>query len=74
MFAGHPSFTILLITSDLRPTPRFHVTVEPTPDTGLQGMSQAIADKAQPVPREKISVAFGRLKTPARSRWRRRWR
>lgn len=61
LFAGHPSVTILPITSELLPTPLFRIEVEPTAANGLNVRSQIMVDKAHTVPREKVGTAFGRL-------------
>ena len=60
-FDAHPSVTILPLTSNLRPTPIFRITVEPAPENDLRKPSQVMADKVQTIPREKIGEAFGRL-------------
>ncbi|HEY2382161.1 MAG TPA: type II toxin-antitoxin system PemK/MazF family toxin [Terriglobia bacterium] len=60
-FAEHPSLTILPVTSELRDTPLFRITVESTPENGLLKTSQVMVDKAQTVPREKIGKKIGRL-------------
>lgn len=61
LFADHSSVTILPVTSQLRDTPLFRITVEPAAQNGLRHRSQVMVDKAQTVPREKIGPAFGRL-------------
>lgn len=65
LFAEHPSVTLLPVTGELRATPLFRIQVEPTPDNGLQVTSQIMVDKAQSVPRDKISEVFGRLDAEA---------
>jgi mRNA interferase MazF len=64
-FDEHPSVTILPITSELRKTPLFRVTVKPSLENGLRQPSQVMVDKAHTVPREKIGAAFGRLEQDA---------
>jgi mRNA interferase MazF len=61
LFSEHPSVTILPVTSELRDTPLFRITVEPSTENGLQRPSQVMVDKAQSVPREKVGAPFGRL-------------
>lgn len=61
LFDEHPSVTILPVTSELRETPLFRVTIEPDAGNGLQKPSQIMVDKVQTIPREKIGSTFGRL-------------
>ncbi len=61
LFDEHPSVTLLPVTSDLRETPLFRITIEPTESNGLRQISQVIVDKLHTVPRDKIGSAFGRL-------------
>ena len=60
-FSEHPSVTILPVTSELRQTPLFRVTVKPSAENGLSKRSQVMVDKVHTVPREKIGETFGRL-------------
>jgi mRNA interferase MazF len=60
-FDVHPSVTVLPITSDLRETPLFRITVEPSKKNGLLKTSQVMVDKSVTVAREKIGPSFGRL-------------
>ena len=60
-FDAHPSVTVLPVTSDLRNTPLFRVTVEPAPNNGLTKRSQIMVDKSVTVSRDKIGDPFGRL-------------
>jgi mRNA interferase MazF len=62
LFAGHPSMTLLPITSDLRDTPIFRITIEPDAGNGLKKVSQVMVDKAMTVPIEKCGDVFGKLK------------
>ena len=59
LFNAHPSVTILPITGELRDTPLFRIRLEPTPGNGLQKVSQAMVDKVQSVPRERVGPVFG---------------
>ena len=61
LFSEHPSVTILPVTSRLRETPLFRVSVNPSDCNKLRKPSQVMADKAQTVPREKIGEVFGRM-------------
>lgn len=60
-FDVHPSVTVLPVTGDLRETPLFRVTVEPTNANALRKTSQVMVDKCMTVPREKIGEIFGSL-------------
>ncbi|NTW84287.1 MAG: type II toxin-antitoxin system PemK/MazF family toxin [Chlorobiaceae bacterium] len=60
-FSGHPSITILPVTSELRQTPLFRIAIEPTPDNNLKKSSQLMVDNIQTVPCEKVGPVFGRL-------------
>jgi mRNA interferase MazF len=48
------------LSSELRDAD-FRVLVQPTPGNGLRLPSQVMVDKLSPLPRSKISAAFGRL-------------
>ena len=61
LFDEHPSVTILPVTSELRDTPLFRITVNSTPENGLLKTSQVMVDKTHTVPRDKISKRLGRL-------------
>lgn len=61
LFDEHPSVTVLPVTSVLRDTPLFRLTVKPDAANGLQRASQIMVDKAQTVPREKIGQTIGHL-------------
>lgn len=61
LFAEHPSVTILPVTSELRSTPLFRISVEPSETNKLRKTSEIMADKVQSVPREKIGGVFGHL-------------
>ncbi len=61
LFDAHPSVTILPVTSDLRATPLFRITVNPTPDNGLSKPSQVMVDKPQSIARDKIGAVAGHL-------------
>lgn len=61
LFDDHPSVTILPITNDLRETPLFRITIEPSKENGLRKPSQVMIDKAHTVSRDKLSEPFGAL-------------
>jgi mRNA interferase MazF len=61
LFSMHPSVTVLPITSDLRDTPLFRLSVEPSESNGLRTTSQIMIDKITTVPREKARDVFGKL-------------
>jgi len=61
LFAEHPSVTILPVTSELRDTPLFRISIDPTPGNGLLKPSQIMVDKTQTIPREKIGKTLGQL-------------
>jgi len=63
LFAEHPSVTVLPITGELRETPLFRITIEPTPGNGLQKTSQIMIDKAHTVSSDKLGQPFGQLGT-----------
>jgi len=65
LFDEHPSVTVLPLTSDLRDTPLFRITVEPSPENGLRQRSQVMVDKIHTVPRAKIGPGLGRLSDDA---------
>ena len=61
LFDEHPSVTLLPLTSDLRDTPLFRITIEPSPENGLRQRSQIMIDKIHTVPRAKLGPSLGRL-------------
>jgi mRNA interferase MazF len=61
LFDEHPSVTILPITSELRDTPLFRITVTPASENGLRKTSQVMVDKTQTIPNGKIGKTIGRL-------------
>ncbi len=60
-FAAHASVTVLPVTSALVEAPLLRITVQPSPDNGLQKPSQVMVDKAMTVQRDKLGPAFGRI-------------
>lgn len=61
LFEELPSVTLCLVTSALRDAPIFRITVDPSPDNGLQRVSQVQVDKVMAVARERIGRVIGRL-------------
>lgn len=61
LFAEHPSVVILPVTSELRDTPLFRITIEPSAENCLKVPSQIMVDKPQSVPAEKIGPSFGQV-------------
>jgi mRNA interferase MazF len=59
--ATHPSVTLLPLSSEIRSTPQFRITVEPSPLNGLSVVSQIMVDKPMTLRRAKIHAAFGRM-------------
>jgi len=55
------SRTVCLLTSDVLPTPRLRVTVEPSSDNGLRRISQVQIEKIVTLPVEKVRGPIGRL-------------
>lgn len=63
LFGSHPTITVLPVTSDLRNTPLFRVTVQPSAANGLRQQSQVMIDKGMTVAREKLGKEIGQLET-----------
>jgi len=61
LFDEVPSVTLCLVTSTLRETPLVRITVDPSPDNGLQRISQIQMDKVTTVSRERIGRVIGHL-------------
>ena len=55
------SVLVCLLTSTVRETPLYRLTVPPTSKTGLRQVSQVMVDKIMAVRREKCGLAIGRL-------------
>lgn len=60
-FNQHTSVVVLPISSELRETPLFRFTLEPSKKNGLKKKSQVMIDKVQAVQREKLSQPFGKI-------------
>ena len=61
LFGELPAVTVLPITSTLVDAPLLRVTVEPSPQNGLNKRSQVMVDKPQTPPRGKLGVVIGQL-------------
>lgn len=61
LFDAHPSCTILPITSELRDTPLFRLSIQPSPENGLRTESNIMIDKAHTLARDRLGPVFGRL-------------
>jgi mRNA interferase MazF len=64
-FDQHPSVTVLPVTSDLRDTPLFRVSLTPNDTNHLLNPSQVMVDKAMTVGRERVGQVFGNLDSTA---------
>jgi mRNA interferase MazF len=60
-FSEHATVTVLPVTSTVVAAPLLRITVQPSPENGLQKPSQVMVDKTMTVKREKIGQAFGRI-------------
>ena len=61
LFDELPSVTLCLVTSTLRNTPIFRITVDPSAENGLQRISQIQVDKVMTVARERVGAVIGRI-------------
>jgi|SRR6516164_9181705 mRNA interferase MazF len=59
MLFGHPSVTVLLMTSTIVDAPLIRITVEPNEQNGLHMRSQIEVDKIFTIRREKIGAEIG---------------
>ena len=60
-FLGHPSVTLLPITSELTDRSLSRIAISPQPENGLKKPSQVMIDKIQTVRRERIGKRIGRI-------------
>ncbi len=58
---SHPSIVVLPLTSAIEAAPLIRITVEPSPETGLQLVSQIMIDKPTTIRRERAGPIIGRL-------------
>ena len=61
LFDTLSSVTLCLITSTLLDAPVFRITLDPSPENGLQHISQIEMDKIMTVRRERVGRVIGRL-------------
>ncbi|HEX4372364.1 MAG TPA: type II toxin-antitoxin system PemK/MazF family toxin, partial [Puia sp.] len=61
LFDEHTSVTVLPITSELRDTPLFRITIDPDENNGLLKTSQIMVDKTHTVSKDKLTNSFGKL-------------
>ena len=57
----HSSIVVCPVTSHLQDAELFRLTIEPSPDNGLQKTSQIMVDKIVAVRRDKIREKIGKL-------------
>jgi mRNA interferase MazF len=55
------SVLVALLTSTIRDTPLYRLTVEPTDANGLKASSQVMVDKILAFPRDKCGAVIGHL-------------
>lgn len=60
-FSEHATVTVLPVTSTMVAAPLLRITVEPSPENGLQNTSQVMVDKSMTVKRDKVGAPFGRI-------------
>ena len=61
LFNDLSSVTLCLVTSTLLEAPLFRITVDPSPENGLQRISQVQVDKIVTVKRQRVGGVIGRL-------------
>lgn len=61
LFDQAPGVALCLVTSTLREIPLLRITVDPTPENGLQRLSQIQVDKLITVTRERVGGVIGHL-------------
>jgi mRNA interferase MazF len=61
LFSEHSSVTVLPVTTDLEPTPRLRIRIEPTPTNGLAEMSDVMIDKIQSLPLKRVGKVIGAM-------------
>jgi mRNA interferase MazF len=64
----HASVTVMPVTSTLVDAPLFRLVVEPSPDNGLQSLSQVMVDKLTTVRAARVGKTIGRLEDDAMQR------
>ena len=62
LFNGtHASISVCPISSTIVDAPMFRIEIQPAPSNGLKKKSQIMADKNQPLKRERIKKKIGEL-------------
>lgn len=61
LFAGHPSVSVLLVSSERVDAPLIRIDMQPSEQNGLRDRSQILADKIFTVKREKIGGVIGQI-------------
>jgi len=64
----HASVTIAPVTTTIVDAPLFRIFAEPSPDNGLQSISQIMIDKLTTIKREKIGKRIGTMDDEAMQR------
>jgi mRNA interferase MazF len=57
----HATITVLLMSSEIVSSPVFRITLDPTPENGLEKVSQIQVDKIMTVRLEKIRARIGKV-------------
>lgn len=60
-FSEHPSVTVLPVTGTLIKAPLVRITIDPSPENGLNKTSQIMVDKALTLRRDKVGKSIGRI-------------
>ena len=61
LFAGHPSVSVLLVSSEIVDAPLIRIEIQPSERNGLRDPSQILADKIFTVKREKVGSVIGQI-------------
>lgn len=61
LFAGHPSVSVLLVSSEIVDAPIIRIEIQPSERNGLRDPSQILADKIFTVKREKVGSVIGQI-------------
>ncbi len=61
IFSKINSVTIIPLTSHITNLPIIRPNIHPSPDNGLQKKSQAMIDKIQTIPKEKVDKVIGKI-------------
>lgn len=60
-FSEHSSLTVLPISSTLVDAPLLRVTIQPSPENGLNKVSQVMVDKILTIRHDKVGASIGRV-------------